>query len=128
MIYNQYEDIINNLASKHRTNKPLVISCIDHVFKEIRNKIGDDEYPNILIHNLGRFKPNLRYMIYKIRNTFKYAQDNNVRIEYYQRLNRYLKAYKRICKEEKIEFKEEFIEIEKVINNKLNIKVSEESN
>lgn len=123
-MYDQIDDIINNLCSKYRINKNVAISSIDHVFIELKNKIGNEDFPNILIHNLGRFKPNARYFNYKIKNLYKFIQENNPRQEHYDRLFRYVKAYKRICKEEKIEFSNELIEIEKFIKSKFN----EESN
>ena len=123
-MYDKVDDIINNLSSKYRVNKTITTSSIDHIFNQIKNKIGEESFPNVLIHNWGRFKPNARYFTYKIRNLYKYTQENNPRPEHYERLRKYIKAYKRICTEEKIEFTEEFLEVEKFIKNKFN----EESN
>lgn len=119
-MYDNFDDIINNLSSKYRVNKKNTIESIDHVLRELKRKMGDDDYPNILIHNWGRFKPNVRYLKYKILNVFEYAETTNGRIEYYERLNKYIKAYKRICKEDHIEYTEDFIKIEERINSKLN--------
>jgi hypothetical protein len=123
-MYDHIDDVINNLCSKYRINKSIATSSIDHVFNEIKNKIGDDGFPNVLIHNWGRFRPNVRYFTYKIKSLYKFIRESNPRQDHYDRLNKYITAYKRICKEEKIEFGEEFIEIENFIKSKFNEEVS----
>lgn len=123
-MYDQIDDIINNLSLKYRINKSITTSSIDHIFSEIKNKLGEESFPNVLIHNWGRFRPNVRYFTYKIRNLYKYIKESNPRQDHYDRLRKYIKAYKRICKEEKIEFNNEFVEIENFIKSKFN----EESN
>ena len=119
-MYDKFDDVFNNLSSKYRVNKSHTIASVDHVFREIKRLLGDDNYPNVLIHNWGRFKPNLGYLKHKILNVYKYAVEHNGRIEYYYRLEKYVAAYKRLCKEECIEYTQQFIDIEEEVNNKIN--------
>lgn len=114
-MYDKVDEIINNLSIKHRVSKNITTLAIDHVFKEIRNKIGDDSCPNVLIHNWGRFKPNIRYIEYKIKNLYKLIKEQGVKGDQFIRLEKYIKTYRRISKEEKIEFNNEFLEIEKYL-------------
>lgn len=123
-MYDQIDDLINNLSLKYRTNKSLTISSIDHVFNELKSKMGEDDLPNILIHNWGRFKPNVKYLRYKIKNLYKSIKENSPKGEQLERLKKYIVAYKRLSKEEGIEFSEEFIEIENFIKEKFNEKRS----
>lgn len=119
-MYDQLDDVINSLSLKYRINKSLTISSIDHIFNQIKEKMGDEDLPNVLVHNWGRFKPNIKYLRYKVKNLYKYINENNPRQEHFERLRRYIKAYKRLCKEEEVEFTEEFIEIESFIKQKFN--------
>jgi len=119
-MYDQIDDLINNLSLKYRTNKSLTISSIDHIFNELKSKMGEDDLPNILIHNWGRFKPNVKYLRYKIKNLYKSIKENNPKGEQLERLKKYIIAYKRLSKEEGIEFSEEFVEVENFINEKFN--------
>ena len=119
-MYDQIDDLINNLSLKYRTNKSLTISSIDHVFNELKSKMGEDDLPNILIHNWGRFKPNVKYLRYKIKNLYKSIKENSPKGEQLERLKKYIVAYKRLSKEEGIEFSEEFVEVENFINEKFN--------
>lgn len=111
-MYDQIDDIINNLSLKYRVNNNLTVSSIDHVFNEIKSKMGQENLPNILIHNWGRFKPNIRYLKYKIKNLYKSIKENGSKGDQFDRLTKYITVYKRLCSEEKIEFTEEFIKIE----------------
>lgn len=118
MFYESNQDIINKLSIKHRVNNQIVEECISHVFKEIKNKMAGDDYPNILIHGWGRFKPSLAYMKYKIRYLYKYIQETEVdETNAHTRLTHLIKAYDRLCIEEKKILFKEFNTIKEYINN-----------
>lgn len=114
------KEIIKNLSLKYRIPEITIKLAVDHVLSEVKNKMGDENLPEVLIHNLGRFQVNKRYLSNKIKGVFRWAEENDGRIEYYERLQKYVKAYRRICKEDNEEFTEEFINIENKVNSKLN--------
>lgn len=113
------DEIIKNLSIKYRIPESSIKLIIDHTFSNIKASMADENLPSVLVHNFGRFKVNRRYLVHKIRAVFKYTQENDVRIEYYERLSKYLKAHKRICKEDDHEYSDEFIQIEQIVNKRL---------
>lgn len=116
------KEIIIKLSEKYRIPEVSVKLIIDHVLSEVKNKLSSDDLPEVLLHNFGRFQVSIKALESKIIGVFTYADNNNGRIEYYQRLNRYIKAYKRICKENNKEYSQRFIDIENKVNSKLDEK------
>jgi len=117
MFYESNQDIINKLSAKHRVNKDIVEACISHVFTEIKNKMGSDEYPNILIHGWGRFRPNMKYIKYKIIFMYKHLIEGGEEREVvYHRLGAFIKAYERLCIEDKRPLFGELSKIKEYLN------------
>ena len=100
--FEKNEDIINNLSSKHRLNKDLVEEMIGHTFLSIRECMGMEEMPNILLHNWGRFFPRLRYIEEKLLTYQLHLKKGGILNESkYNRLKAFFNAYVRLCEEEK---------------------------
>lgn len=113
------KEIIVKLSEKYRIPEVSVKLIVDHVLSEVKNKLSSDDLPDVLLHNFGRFQVNPKSLENKIIGSFTWAYNNNGRIEYYERITRYIKAYKRICKENKIEYSDRLVDIENKVNKKL---------
>lgn len=100
--FEKHEDIVNNLSSKHRLNKDLVEQMISHTFLSIKECMGMEEMPNILLHNWGRFFPRLRYIEEKLLAYQLHLKKGGILNESkYNRLKAFFNAYNRLCDEEK---------------------------
>lgn len=98
------KETINILSIKYRLNASTIESIVDHSLKCIKECMVMDEMPNILIHNLGRFKPQKSLLDSKFISTVNFVEKypekaNTVDWKYIKNL---LEVYNRIIKEEKL--------------------------
>jgi predicted RNase H-like nuclease len=96
------KELINILSVKHRLNPEVIDKIINHGLKSIKECMMLDDMPGILIHNLGRFKPSKSSLDRKFRvmHAFVEKDPNNSDKVDWNDMQRYLKVYDRILKEE----------------------------
>lgn len=113
------KEIINNLANKHRLNPEIIESIVLHSFKCIKECMGMDEMPSILIHNWGRFKPSKTVLDRKFKVLLMYLNKYPEKVNdiNWDIIKRYLSVYDRILKEDEKEEGKSAKKIRVVINN-----------
>lgn len=112
-------EIIRNLSIKYRTPEVGIKLIMDHVFSEVKSSMGNDDLPEILIHNFGRFKINYRHVKHKILGIYKSIDAIDYKLSNYQRVSKLAAAYRRICKENNLELDLEVLEVENKVNKKI---------
>jgi uncharacterized Fe-S cluster-containing protein len=105
MYINRDKDIINILANKYKLNSNEVENILTHAMKSIKNYMASDEMPNILLHNWGRFKPNLFALEKRFKLLYLSLEKDPEKIKEIdkKRYFNYIQVYERLLVEEKEE-------------------------
>ena len=101
MIIHNEKKIINNLSVKYKLNPKVIEDVISHSLKCIKDCICMDEMPDIMIHNLGRFKASLIIMEMRFKNFIINNENNALKDFDIDVMNRLIKVYDRKVKEDK---------------------------
>lgn len=114
------KEIINSLSVKHRVKAEIIESIINHGLKSIKECMSMDDMPNILLHNLGRYKPSKYLLDKKFTMVMRFIEkDPNNALKIDWDIIRYqIKAYDRILIEENVEESESASKIREIINSK----------
>lgn len=112
------KETLNILSVKHRMSSEVVEDIINHGLQSIKECMIKDEMPNILIHNLGRFKPSKTKIDKKFESALRQIESNKLENVNWDEVERYLKAYDRILIEEGYKESEYSQRIRKLLENR----------
>lgn len=117
MIIHNEKKIINNLSVKYKLNPKVIEDVISHSLKCIKDCICMDEMPDIMIHNLGRFKASLIIMEMRFKNFIINNENNALKDFDIDVMNRLIKVYDRKVKEDKKKHHINYYKVLNILNN-----------